>query len=358
MLEVAILKNFDSGTYKAGVQLAGSLTTYFDNVNVAKNIPSAAMVVGNYVIVAIPGGNPRDAVVIATWPGGSPGANKLNDIGDVNVPSPTNGDFFYYDGATGLWKSRKLVDADIPAAIARDTEVATAVSDHAALIKGVHGALSDEDLLVASLTRSNFVMIPTSAGWDTAVTGSGGYGLQPTRCFVTTGATANSTARISASISGLNEGGLYTVVNWDKRLYVIFTLGRYASDAEAIAYLRFQSANVPGDLLVDIRDQGFGLKIENLVLKGESYGTGRAEVNLSTTLTDTHGYQIVMVLDPGTSIKWYVNGVLKGTQSTSTYIPSGISPATSTLFLTIKNGVTGGIACYLNMMLGKIWQGR
>jgi len=67
MIEVGTLKNFDNGTYKAGVQLAGSLTTYFDNVNVAKNIPSAAMVVGNYVIVAIPGGNPRDAVVIAVF---------------------------------------------------------------------------------------------------------------------------------------------------------------------------------------------------------------------------------------------------------------------------------------------------
>jgi len=71
MLEIGILKNFDSGTYKAGVQLAGSLTTYFDGISVAKNIPSAALVIGNYVIVAIPRGNPRDACVIATWPQGS-----------------------------------------------------------------------------------------------------------------------------------------------------------------------------------------------------------------------------------------------------------------------------------------------
>jgi phage baseplate assembly protein gpV len=106
MLEIAILKNFDSGTYKAGVQLAGSLTTYFDGISVAKNIPSSALVIGNYVILAIPGGNPRDACVIAAWPQGSPGANKLNDIGDVSVASPTDGDFFYYDGATSLWKAK------------------------------------------------------------------------------------------------------------------------------------------------------------------------------------------------------------------------------------------------------------
>jgi hypothetical protein len=70
MIEVGILKSFDSGTYKAGVQLAGSLTTYFDDISVARNIPSSALVIGNYVILAMPGGNPRDACVIATWPGG------------------------------------------------------------------------------------------------------------------------------------------------------------------------------------------------------------------------------------------------------------------------------------------------
>jgi hypothetical protein len=47
MIEIGILKNFDSETYKASVQLAGSLTTYFDDVNVAKNIPSSVLAAGN-----------------------------------------------------------------------------------------------------------------------------------------------------------------------------------------------------------------------------------------------------------------------------------------------------------------------
>ncbi len=67
MLEVAILKNFDSGTYKAGVQLAGSMTTYFDDVNVARNIASGEMITGRHVILAVPQDNPRDAVVIAVF---------------------------------------------------------------------------------------------------------------------------------------------------------------------------------------------------------------------------------------------------------------------------------------------------
>jgi len=67
MLEVGILKTWDSINYKAGVQLAGSLTTYFDNLKVARNIASADMVIGRRVIVVIPEGNPKDAVVIAVF---------------------------------------------------------------------------------------------------------------------------------------------------------------------------------------------------------------------------------------------------------------------------------------------------
>ena len=67
MLEIGVLKTWDSVNYKAGVQLAGSLTTYFDNLNVARNIADADMVIGRSVIIAIPEGNPKDAVVIAVF---------------------------------------------------------------------------------------------------------------------------------------------------------------------------------------------------------------------------------------------------------------------------------------------------
>jgi hypothetical protein len=67
MLELAILKNFDSDTYQAGVQLAGSITTYFDNVSVARNISADEMIAGRRVILAVPGGHPREAVVIAVF---------------------------------------------------------------------------------------------------------------------------------------------------------------------------------------------------------------------------------------------------------------------------------------------------
>jgi len=67
LISIGVLKTFNSANYKAGVQLVGSLTTYFDDINVARNIPSAEMIIGRRVIVAIPEGNPRDAVVIAVF---------------------------------------------------------------------------------------------------------------------------------------------------------------------------------------------------------------------------------------------------------------------------------------------------
>jgi hypothetical protein len=67
MIGLGILKTWDSATYTAGVQLVGSLTTYFDSVNVARNIDDADMVIGRQVILAIPGSNTRDAVVIAVY---------------------------------------------------------------------------------------------------------------------------------------------------------------------------------------------------------------------------------------------------------------------------------------------------
>jgi hypothetical protein len=73
MLQLGILKTWDADTHKAGVQLAGSLTTYLDNIAAATNIAPEAMVLYNYVLVAIPGGNPRDACVVASWPAGSSG---------------------------------------------------------------------------------------------------------------------------------------------------------------------------------------------------------------------------------------------------------------------------------------------
>jgi len=67
MISVGVLKTWDSANYKAGVQLAGSLTTYFDSVNVARNIAGADILIGRHAIIAMPEASPKDAVVIAVY---------------------------------------------------------------------------------------------------------------------------------------------------------------------------------------------------------------------------------------------------------------------------------------------------
>jgi len=146
MLHLGILKTFDSVNHKAGVQLAGSLTTYLDDIAVATNIAPEAMSVGNYVLIAIPEGNPRDACVVASWPAGNAGItdhgelsgladddhtqylniarhdltarhplgtvvpheSALNNIGNVNAPSPSDDQALAWDAATSKWIPQTL----------------------------------------------------------------------------------------------------------------------------------------------------------------------------------------------------------------------------------------------------------
>lgn len=90
--------------------------------------------------------------------------DKLDDIGDVNVPTPGDNSFLYWDDAASKWQSRALLDGDIPAAIARDAEVAAGIATHAALKTGVHGvgarkvaetSVEDLDLAVHAARHQN-----------------------------------------------------------------------------------------------------------------------------------------------------------------------------------------------------------
>ena len=70
----------------------------------------------------------------------------LGSLGDVNVPAPADDQFLYWDDVAGKWQVRALADGDIPAAIARDAEVATAVSDHKDIVDAHHGKTVSADI--------------------------------------------------------------------------------------------------------------------------------------------------------------------------------------------------------------------
>ncbi|MDP3880129.1 MAG: hypothetical protein Q8Q07_07500 [Dehalococcoidales bacterium] len=63
-----ILKSFDSGSYTATVQLAGSQKVYLEGVAVARNIPAAEMALGRKVAaVFFDDHNAKEAVVAAVY---------------------------------------------------------------------------------------------------------------------------------------------------------------------------------------------------------------------------------------------------------------------------------------------------
>ena len=63
-----ILRNFDSGDYRATVEMAGSASVWLTGIAVARNIDDAQMVDGRSVaVVFFDAANPDDAVLFAVW---------------------------------------------------------------------------------------------------------------------------------------------------------------------------------------------------------------------------------------------------------------------------------------------------
>ena len=63
-----VIKGFDSGTYRATVQVAGSLSVWLEGVPVARNIPSSEMVAGRHcALIFFDETNPQDAVLVAVY---------------------------------------------------------------------------------------------------------------------------------------------------------------------------------------------------------------------------------------------------------------------------------------------------
>ncbi|MDP3062961.1 MAG: hypothetical protein Q8O40_07100 [Chloroflexota bacterium] len=63
-----VVKAFDAGTYKATVQVAGSLSVWLAGVAVARNIAAGEMVAGrSCAVLFFDAANPQDAVVLAVY---------------------------------------------------------------------------------------------------------------------------------------------------------------------------------------------------------------------------------------------------------------------------------------------------
>ena len=62
------LRSFNSGSYTATVEIAGSIAVWLSGVPVARNIAGAELTAGrNVVILQFDAANPQDAVLTAVW---------------------------------------------------------------------------------------------------------------------------------------------------------------------------------------------------------------------------------------------------------------------------------------------------
>ncbi len=175
--------------------------------------------------------------------------------------------------------------------------------------------------------------------WGQVLTGSGHVTNGNLYVEVGTGVTASSTAVKSQPMAGLNPANAHWVyIDWRKPLYMGFWVARTTSEAETHAYVQLKDSNAYGQLA----QFGIGIEIVNLTLSGESYGTVRGTTG-SVLMTSTYPYWVWIEHDPVNGlINWYVNGVLIGTETTSTHIPNSSAGAQDLANAAIGNGVSGG----------------
>jgi hypothetical protein len=371
MLYIGILKTWDPATFKAGVQLADSLTTYLDSITVASSIATTAMVLGNFVLVAIPGGNPKDACVVATWPGGSAGGaiSALDDIGDVNAPAPADNDALTWDAASAKWipeaaspgphaashenggadeisvagLSGLLADAQTPAAHNASHENGGADEISVAGLSGELAdpqpsnflKLSDTPASYAGLARRYARVNDAETGielvrglewgigmypwqfeldfstWTTTLTGSGAVTEKAYCLHLTTGTTVNSTAR--------GRGYSFGWINFDELTPFEWTIQFRARGFNSTLGKCWIKLDI--DTVGDPTDKAFGFRFDYLTLKGIVHdGVTLNVVDLGTTITAWQMVNLFIRFTSGSKIEWYVDGVLKGQ---SAAIPSG-----------------------------------
>lgn len=121
----------------------------------ARDLAIAAIILNDLADVSVPAPDAGDMIhwdaVASEWvrisfaflTAAIQASTNLADLADITIAALADGHFLSYSEGLGIWQNRLLAEGDIPADIARDTEVATAVSDHADKTTGTHGVGAD-----------------------------------------------------------------------------------------------------------------------------------------------------------------------------------------------------------------------
>jgi len=219
--------------------------------------------------------------------------------------------------------------------------------------KAIAAVRSNAETLAALVEGGNLLYLLTNAGWSSTVTGGGVVTRNLSSLILYTSTTTNSSALVAGEACFLGQGqaGMWWKPYWDRKLHIIFRVMPYHTDAAGVRRVQLKETTAIGALT----GSGIGVRFDNLALVGESYGTELGEVDLATTFTAGLDKQIAIIHYPGSKIEWYVNGVLKGTQSIAAKIPSGAGAATANFVASVING-TSTTSIRIDISLVRIWQ--
>ena len=161
-----------------------------------------------------------------------------------------------------------------------------------------------------------------------------------------------------AAAMAFNIGGNYGRINFDKEFYLIFNYAIYKSEADLVR--RVQVWDSSSTVCKDLDAPGLGLRVENLAIVGESYGTARGTVSLGNMveISDPHYElrQVVIRLEPDTpKAEFYLDGSLAGSITNTAHIPSGEASGGCYLNHSITRPGTGGAVASV-FMQAKFWQ--
>ena len=237
---------------------------------------------------------------------GTQGWNRKNSFTDVRFYDLIAGALSYYIGTNVLDTTINGLSVDDPnAARIRDL--------------GINSKINGMSLFQYIARNGRNANILTGSGLTSSATGTATTQAVSNFAQLRTGATAGSVARLYSTdvISGLSQNQIFNI-NFDLPLRIAFSLTRITAGGSALGRVQVKTTQADGALVA----KGLGLQINNYDIFGETYGTSVDSLNVAT-LVDGQTYQVEIIHYPANRVEWWVNGVLKATESTLAKIPSG-----------------------------------
>ncbi len=188
----------------------------------------------------------------------------------------------------------------------------------------------EKDWLSQILPSGHWKEVPVNAGWSTAGGSDGVVTQTPfvlkTNVVGTVGGTAIAYTPVAliGQMSTLNM----EVTPFNNILAVEFLCYAQPNDANAVRYWQLG----PGTSHGNLSGQGWGIKVANLTVTAQSYGSTLGEAAFADAMVTSKANRITILHDTERGVvEWFMNGKRQASQGTAACIPSGASTAQSKL---------------------------